>query len=120
MATPNASGSALLIQQHHNNVRGSYMRSSTLKGLIIHTADEAGTSVGPDYSFGWGLMNTNKAIDVISDNLKHAIIQNTLTSQSTYTYTFFSDGISPIRATICWTDRTGNAPSPYLNQTTKM
>jgi len=120
MATPNASGSALLIQQHHNNVRGSYMRSSTLKGLIIHTADEAGTSVGPDYSFGWGLMNTNKAIDVISDNLKHAIIQNTLTSQSTYTYTFFSDGISPIRATICWTDRPGNAPSPSLNPTTKM
>lgn len=120
MATPNASGSALLIQQHHNNVRGSFMRASTLKGLIIHTADEAGTSAGPDYTFGWGLMNTNKAIDVITDNLKHAIFQNTLNSSSTYTYTFFSDGTTPIRATICWTDRPGNSPNPSLNPTTKM
>jgi len=120
MATPNASGSALLIQQHHNNLRGSFMRSSTLKGLIIHTADEAGTSAGPDYTFGWGLMNTAKAVDVVTDNLKNAIFQNTLTSQNSYTYTFFSDGTTPIRATICWTDRPGTSPSPSLNPITKM
>jgi PKD repeat protein len=120
MATPNASGSALLIQQHYNNVNNTFMRSSTLKGLIIHTADEAGTTPGPDYTFGWGLMNTNKAVGVISDNSKNAIFQNSLSSLSTYTYTFFSDGLTPIRATICWTDRPASSPSPSLNPTTRM
>src|SRR5262249_32640354 len=55
MATPNVSGSLLLVQQHFNNLKGRFMRSSTLKGLAIHTADEAGNA-GPDYSFGWGLI----------------------------------------------------------------
>lgn len=120
MATPNASGSALLLQQHYNNLKGSFMRSSTLKGLIIHTADEAGTAPGPDYTFGWGLMNTSKAADVISDEQKNFILQNTLSTSTTYTYTFFSDGTSPIRATICWTDRPGNSPNPSLNPVTRM
>jgi PKD repeat protein len=120
MATPNASGSALLVQQHYNNLKGNFMRASTLKGLIIHTADEAGTSVGPDYTFGWGLMNTAKAVTTISDTSKNLILQNTLNNISTYNYTFFSDGTSPLRATICWTDRPGSSPSPSLNPTTKM
>jgi len=120
MATPNASGSALLIQQHYNNIKGSFMRAATLKGLIIHTADEAGSSVGPDYTFGWGLMNTAKAVSTISDTSKSMIVQNSLSTSSTYTYTFFSDGLSPIRATISWTDRPGSAPSPSLNPSTKM
>jgi PKD repeat protein len=120
MATPNASGSALLIQQHHMNLKGVPMRASTLKGLIIHTADEAGTTVGPDYSFGWGLMNTGKAVSTLSDTIKNAVFQNSLSTSGTYTYTFFSDGITPIRATICWTDRQGTSPIPSLNPLTKM
>ena len=44
------------------------MRSSTLRGLVLHTADEAGTSPGPDYRFGWGLFNTERAADVISES----------------------------------------------------
>ena len=120
MATPNASGSALLIQQHQMNLKGTPMRASTLKGLIIHTADEAGTTVGPDYTFGWGLMNTAKAVSTISDTIKSAIFQNSLSTSGTYTFTFFSDGVTPIRATICWTDRQGNSPAPSLNPTTKM
>lgn len=120
MATPNASGSALLVQQHYNNLKGSFMKASTLKGLIIHTADEAGTSIGPDYTFGWGLMNTAKAVTVISDTAKNLILQNTLNNVSSYNFTFFSDGTSPIRATICWTDRPGSSPNPSLNPITKM
>lgn len=119
MATPNASGSALLVQQHYNNRRGSFMRASTLKGLIIHTADEAGANPGPDYSFGWGLMNTDKAVSVISDTLKSSIQQLSLSSNATYTYSFFADGTSPIRATICWTDRPATPLSASLDAPNK-
>jgi PKD repeat protein len=120
MATPNASGSALLIQQHYFNLKAAFMRASTLKGLIIHTADEAGANVGPDYTYGWGLMNTAKATTVITDTLKNAIFQNTHSSLGTYSYTFFSDGTTPIRATICWTDRPGTTPNIAIDPVNRM
>jgi PKD repeat protein len=119
MATPNASGSALLVQQHYNNLRGSFMRSSTLKGLLIHTADEAGTSAGPDYTFGWGLMNTDKATKVIADTLKNKILQLSLANNGTYTYSLYTDGTAPLRASICWTDVAATPFSPALDNTTK-
>ena len=64
MASPNVAGSILLLQQHYGNTTGSYMRAATLKGLALHTADDAGVS-GPDAVFGWGLLNTKKAAEVI-------------------------------------------------------
>ena len=67
MASPNIAGSMLLLQQHYNDKNGVFMRAATLKGLSLHTADDAG-SIGPDPSFGWGLMNTMAAANTISEN----------------------------------------------------
>lgn len=53
MSTPNVSGTLVLLQQLYQQTHnGTRMRSSTLKGLVIHTADECGTTAGPDYMFG--------------------------------------------------------------------
>ena len=38
MSGPNVMGSLLLVQQHYNNVNGSFMLGATLKGLALHTA----------------------------------------------------------------------------------
>ena len=35
------------------------MKSSTLKSLACHTADDAG-NLGPDAKMGWGLLNIKK------------------------------------------------------------
>ena len=116
MATPNASGSALLIQQFYNSRKGSFMKASSLKGLIIHTADEAGNA-GPDYTYGWGLMNTAKAVQHLQDSTNNMLVQSTLNSSSSYTYSFVSDGTKPIRATICWTDVPGTGIDGLLDPT---
>jgi len=70
MSTLSVAGSVALLQQHYKalNGEGNFMKAATVKVLIIHTADEAGTSPGPDYEFGWGLMNTKKAALKISEN----------------------------------------------------
>lgn len=120
MAAPNASGSALLLQQHFNNLKGKFMKSASLKGLIIHTADEAGTSTGPDYRFGWGLMNTNKAAQHISDSNKNMIVEASLANLGTYNYTIVSDGIAPLKVTVCWTDIPGTPTTDQLDPTNKM
>lgn len=111
MATPNVSGSLLLLQQHYQNLYGSgtFMRSATLKGLVIHTADEAGTSPGPDYRFGWGLVNVATAAQAITNaknNTSSFVFDKTLSNNTSHTYQVTSNG-QPLRATICWTDRSG-------------
>lgn len=116
MATPNASGSALLIQQYYNSRKGNFMKASSLKGLIIHTADEAGNA-GPDYTYGWGLMNTAKAVQHLQDSTNNMLVQSNLNSGSSYTYSFVSDGTKPIRATICWTDVPGTGIDGLLDPT---
>lgn len=84
-----------------------------MKALLIHTADDLGNP-GPDYKFGWGLINVKAAADVV---LAHKaslaapkLIENSVTSSvSSRTHTFQWDGVTPIRATICWTDPAGTA-----------
>ncbi len=108
MASPTISGSAILLQQHYNNVFGNFMRASTLKGIILHTADEAGTHPGPDYAFGWGLMNTGNAATAISENgIKSIIREIDLSQGETYTFEVKADGTKPLMASICWTDPAG-------------
>jgi subtilisin family serine protease len=69
MSGPSVAGSCLLLVEHYSNTHNSAkMRSSSLKGLVIHTADECFSFPGPDYRFGWGLMNTRKAADLISND----------------------------------------------------
>lgn len=59
-ATPAAAAAALLLQQYYRNLHGVYMRSSTLKALMLGTAEDRGNP-GPDHMFGWGLLDVEKA-----------------------------------------------------------
>lgn len=125
MASPNATGSAsLLIQQYGNLFPGQAMRASTLKGLLIHTADDRGNP-GPDYKYGWGLVDVKDAADLINDHFqypeKQRISENQLTTAiTTRTHSFVWDGISPIRATICWTDPAGTATTTSESRTARL
>ena len=114
MAAPSATGSAaLLAQLYAREFAGQRMRSSMLKGLLTHTADDLGNA-GPDYKFGWGLINVKAAADVIMAHKASLaapkMIEDTLTAAvSSRTHTFEWDGVSPIRVTLCWTDPVGTA-----------
>ena len=124
MASPNASGSLLLLQEHYNLLSGgSFMRSATLKGLIIHTADEAGPTSGPDYMFGWGLLNIKKAATVISNrSTTSRIIEDSLIQDEVKTINVVSSGTGPIIASLSWTDPAGTIESVNVlnNRTPKL
>jgi hypothetical protein len=108
MSAPNTSGSLILLQQHYNNVNGVYMRSATLRGLVLHTADEAGSSPGPDYRFGWGLLNIERSAEVITDDTTSSvIIEEELLPGEVYTFTVQADGINDLVASVTWTDPPG-------------
>ncbi len=117
MASPNVTGSLLLLQQHYNNLNGNFMRAATLKGVALHTADDAGPS-GPDAVYGWGLMNAKAAAEAITANGNESKIEElTLNSGQTYTITVDSDGTSPLMASISWTDRPGTATTATNSNT---
>jgi subtilisin-like proprotein convertase family protein len=109
MAAPSITGSIALLQQHYNNLNGSFLKASTAKALAIHTAREAGDAPGPDYKFGWGLMDTAEAANLITnDGFTNIIEENTLTNNSTYAFTVDAiDPSQPLVATIVWTDPAG-------------
>ena len=121
MSAPNVSGTLLLLQELYNLINGFFMKASTLKALVCHTADDDNT-VGPDPVFGWGLLNAKFAAETIQDDNNNLaqIHEGTLTSGETYTYSLLCDGNSPLKATLCWTDPPGsvnntlNSPSPAL------
>jgi trimeric autotransporter adhesin len=120
MASPSVTGSLLLVQQHYNNLNAKFMRSASLKALMIHTADEAGTTAGPDYKFGWGLLNTAKAVQFITDSNYNQIQERVLANGTTYNQGFAVDGNSPLRVTICWTEKPGTPVGAALNPTNRM
>jgi len=114
MSSPNVSGSLnLLVTKYEVSHSGQTPLASTIKAVMIHTADEAGPAIGPDYMFGWGIMNTLSATIIIHDNgvSPGHITESNLADGETETYYFTSNG-SPIRLTLVWTDPSVTSPPP--------
>ncbi len=117
MSSPNVTGSLLLLQEHYNESFGSYMKAASLKALAIHTADECGASEGPDYKFGWGLLNTATAANVISERNVQSYINEETYTGSTYTLDVLALGTEPLMVTIVWSDPAGTPVAAALDPT---
>lgn len=120
MAAPGVTGALLLLQQHFSNLNaGNYMLSSTVRGLVAHSADEAGAFDGPDSKFGWGLMNAKKAAEAISRKGTESVIREaTLLPNQSYTFNVLALGTEPVIATLSWTDPAGATSNGTVNNTT--
>ena len=107
MASPNVTGTLLLLQQHYKNLTTNFMKAATLKGLACHTADDAGNA-GPDPVFGWGLLNAKKAAETITGNgLTSWISEENLNQGQSYSFVVKASGTEPLIASITWTDPAG-------------
>jgi len=111
MSAPNVCGSTALLLDLYLCLFPVAPLSSTLKGLVLHTADDLGNT-GPDYTFGWGLMNTRNAAEHLlaqfhnpnSARVTEGEITLTRTNIS-HSFTWQSNGV--IQATLCWNDPPG-------------
>lgn len=108
MSSPQVAGSIFLLQDLYARQNNSkLMRSATLKGLVLHTADDAGRP-GPDYTYGWGLLNMEKAAKILINAEKQHLLQElTLVQNNSYTQKIIANGKGPVIASICWTDPEG-------------
>src|SRR5690606_2172179 len=116
VAAPGVTGSMLLLQQYHEELEGRFMKAATLKGLVLHTADDVNTP-GPDYKMGWGVINSKSAVELMANRGYTSLIsEETLMDGESKTYTVTANGIDPFSASISWTDpATGHVNTSLLN-----
>lgn len=118
MATPNVAGSLLLLQELYGKLNGGqWMKASTLKALAIHTAKEAGPGPGPDYSFGWGLIDAAQGARLISqrDEENVFIAERNLLNNETHQWHLMPQLNKKITVTLVWHDPAGVSPGASVD-----
>ena len=118
MAAPNVTGSLALLTQHYKDTHsGQAPLGSTLRAIIIHTASASGENSGPDYAYGWGLLNSADAANLIlQDSRESRIIQElSLTESDSLVTSIQCDGTSALKVTLAWTDPPGPVPIAQLD-----
>ena len=124
MSSPNVAGTAVLLVEHFEDEWFSCPRSATTKGVMIHTATDDPNNAGPDYAYGWGLVDAAEAATFITDSFNsanQAFLEEREYGGSAWTKDFVSSGTEPLKATIVWTDPEGashggglDIPTPVL------
>lgn len=105
MASANVSGTLLLLQELYHQRRGAFMLASTLKGLVLHTAEKPHNEIAPSYTYGWGLLNAEKAAKAILNSKGNFLIdEKVLPTGASLSYSFLASGEEPLIVTLCWTD----------------
>lgn len=121
MASPSVAGSLLLLQEHYHNLNDEFMLAATIKGLVCHTALDDPSTAGPDPRFGWGLMDSRKAANIITDSATDTPTTNiselNLNQGEILTFNVIVSDPKKLEATICWTDVPGTAKNGQLNST---
>jgi len=122
MSAPNTTGVLALLQKHYRNTHGgASMNAATMKALITTTANESGSHKGPDYKYGWGLLNAKKAAKVITRDAegKNVIQEKTLNDGGAFSNNI-TLGHQTTSITITWTDPAGNPVSAQVDPSDKM
>ena len=119
MASPSVAGALILLQEHYFNLNSNYMLSSTLRGLVCHTAFDDSVRIGPDPVFGWGLLDARESALVISNSklaVPTVILEEKVLSQSqTYNIQVTVNSPKLLKASISWNDLPGTDMSGSLN-----
>jgi len=123
-AAPAISGSINLLNELRETLHPSARPwfASTMKCLVIEAADEAGDYPGPDYRFGWGLMNTRQAAELIQNDatngwksfIKEVFLPDGGTIELPVQFAAGQTG----KFTIVWTDPAGTPQTNAIDDTT--
>ncbi len=105
-ASPALAGAVAQLYQaykEHNN--GANPESSLIKAALLNTAEDLGNP-GPDYLYGWGKVNSLKAVRIIEDN--RYINENIEQGESKIHVISVPDNVSQVRIMTYWADVAGS------------
>jgi hypothetical protein len=120
-ATVAAAGGMLRTFRPRINDASTFNR---MRQLLIHTARECGPNPGPDYQFGWGLVDVEAAAKVANDNEATAshtigwVTNGSLATGASRKFLITSNGTKPLRVSIGWGEPAATAINSGLDPAT--
>ena len=84
MACPAVTGSIALMYERYRQLNsGANPSAALMKALVCNTAEDLGNA-GPDYTFGFGMLNARRAVEAIENNryITSSITNNNITNHT--------------------------------------
>lgn len=103
MSTPQVSGAVALLTQRYKQLNnGENPRSDFMRGLVTVTARDKG-NVGPDYRYGYGMMDAAAAVEVINHK-QYKFLTVGQGETKSFTIHNIPAGTKSVRVMLSWTD----------------
>ena len=102
MAAPSVTGSMALMYQKYEQDNGEVARGDLMKAIICNSADDMGVD-GPDYRYGFGLVNTFRAIKTIEDD--RYLLASVENSQKSNHIVSLPAGLVEAKFMLYWNDK---------------
>ena len=103
MASPTVAGILSLITERYRQLNaGAYPEGALLKTLVVNSADDLGNP-GPDFSFGFGMINGRKTVEALEQN---HYFQGSVSNNGTTQFTIPSlpGGTYQLKVLLYWHD----------------
>ncbi|WP_321431274.1 NosD domain-containing protein [uncultured Methanolobus sp.] len=119
LACPVVSGSAALVLEQWQKNHQEDMLPSTMKALLVHTANNDGN--GPTFRSGYGMLDTREAVElvILDETEDTAIIQDFSTfatgDNSTEMILTVPAHTAELKVTLAWSDKEGILPTTLWN-----
>ncbi|MFZ5594092.1 MAG: S8 family serine peptidase [Pseudomonadota bacterium] len=107
MSTPVVSGAvALIVERYRVVAKGQTPAPHLVKALLTHSARDLGNK-GPDYVYGWGMLDAQAAVGLIDDGVGpgRRIDTGSVTDGTEQSFSLVVPASTPrLKMTIAWTD----------------
>jgi hypothetical protein len=105
MACPGVAGAATLLSERYLQLKNQMPDGALIKTLLMNGATDIGNP-GPDYSFGFGLVNLDNSIKMLEEN---NYIYDSLNTNTTKTFTInVPSNTSELKVMLYWHDLSAN------------
>jgi len=106
MATPAMTGLVALLEEEYLKINGDRFTIDTLKAILANSSVDLGRS-GPDYEYGFGLPDAEKAVKIIdsmADRNTTLVHIDTLEAGERNAYTLVLDKESDVNLSLSWVE----------------
>lgn len=119
MASPAVTGSLTIVADYWQKINNGRITPDVMRALVAIAAKDTGRP-GPDYSYGFGILDTEKMLEVIEEDGNRARIYTGVINGNNDSKTFnftVNNSSSSLKAVLAWIDppAAANAKNPLVN-----
>jgi len=111
MSSPTVTGALALLYERYRQLHGgSNPTAALIKAITCNSADDLGNP-GPDFSYGFGMLNARTAVDAMEKN-QYFINNISNSNTATHTITGIPAGVQQLKIMLYWPDAPGAVAAP--------